>query len=183
MINKNKYSYVIQKKDYDCGVAASYALLINSRIETIKYKKLEKILKLSKNGVSYRSIASFFSQIPHLEPKVKSRVSLDFLKSETKKGRLAIVAYQTWGKPHEVKKLICGHYSVVVKVYRNKVYLLDPAAHKDWGDGVGWRILPVSEFNKLWIDREHGKIVRKWMVSVKPLKRKRSIKFANWRNL
>jgi predicted double-glycine peptidase len=178
-INKNKYKYVIQKKNYDCGVAASYALLINSKIDTIKYRTLEKILKLSKNGVSYLNIASFFSQIPDLKPKVRNQASLDLLRSETRKGRLAIVAYQSWGKPHEVRKMTCGHYSVVVKIYRNKVYLLDPAAYKDWGDGVGWRIMDVSDFNKLWIDKANGKIVKKWMVSVEPLKRKISIKFQN----
>lgn len=179
MILKNKYTYVIQKKDYDCGVAASYALLVNSKLKDVKYSQLAKTLKLTKNGVSYRNIASYFSKIADLKPKIKTRASLNELKNETKKGRLVIVNYQTWGKPHEVRKLVCGHYSVVVKVYRNKVYLLDPAAHKDWGDGLGWRVMNLREFSRLWIDKEYGKIVKRWMVSVKPLKRKKSFNLLN----
>ena len=167
---------MIQKKDYDCGVAASYALLVNSKLKDVKYSQLAKTLNLTKNGVSYRNIASFISSFSDLKPRVKTRSSLSELKNETKKGRLAIVAYQTWGKKHEVKNLRCGHYSVVVRVLRNKVYLLDPAAHKDWGDGLGWRVMDTKEFSSLWVDKEYGKIVKRWMVTVKPLKRRKSLK-------
>jgi len=179
MLNKSKYKHVIQKKDYDCGVAASYALLVNSKVKNINYRKLARNLRLSRRGVSYKNIAAFFSGISDLKPKVRVYSSLEYLRSETKKGRLAIVAYQTWGKNHEIKNLKCGHYSVAVKVLRNKVYLLDPAAHRDWGDGVGWRVIAAKDFNRLWVDKDGGKIIRKWMLSVNPLKHRKDLRLAN----
>ena len=31
----------------------------------------------------------------------------------------------------------------------NKVYLLDPGAYKDWGDGIGRRIMSTKDFAKI----------------------------------
>jgi|CXWL01.1.fsa_nt_gi predicted double-glycine peptidase len=179
MIQKKRYKYVLQKKDYDCGVAATTAMLLNAKVKGISYRKLKKELKLNRNGVASDRLTSYFSNFVDLKPKVKVRARIEDLRSETQKGRLALVMYQTWGKPHELRDLKCGHYSVCVRVYRNKVYLLDPSAHKDWGDGVGWRTIDVLEFKKLWKDKEFGKVIRGWMMTVTPFKRKKALKFDN----
>lgn len=168
MIDKNKYKTVLQKRNYDCGVAAVSMLLINSGI-SIGYKKLEKELKLSKEGVSYAVIAEYVKGFKELKPWEKENASLKDLRSELKKGRLIMVVYQSWGKRHEVEALECGHYSVVVGIKNGKLYMLDPGAYENWGDDIGWRIMDLKEFEKLWIDNDFGKIVNRWMLSVKPV--------------
>jgi len=177
---KRKYKFVLQKKNYDCGVGASATLLKNAKVVDVDYTKLGRMLRLNPRiGVLSKNISSYFSNFVDLKPKLKTRSKIDDLRRETRKGRFALVMYQTWGKPHEIKNLVCGHYGVVVKVYRNKVYLLDPGAEKDKGHGVGWRIIEAREFKKLWIDKEYGKITRGWMLSVRPLKRKKTLKFVH----
>ena len=81
-----------------------------------------------------------------------------------------MVMYQGWAKDHEIKNLVWGHYAVVVKILRNKVYLLDPGAYKDWGDGIGRRVMEIGDFQKRWVEKEKEKVIKGWMLSVKPLK-------------
>ena len=170
MIKKSQYKFVLQKKNYDCGVAAVASILLNAGIEDFSYRGLGKELKLSRRGVTIENIRLFFSKYRELKPKAKLRSTTKDLKRELKNGRLAIVAYQSWGKEHEIRNLLCGHYSVAVKIFRDQIYLLDPSGYKDWGDGIGWRVMDLYDFRKMWIDIEKGKVIKGWMLTIRPIK-------------
>ncbi len=168
MFRKSQYKVVLQKRNYDCGVAASMAILVNSGYKA-SYKKLEKDLKLTKEGVSYATIAKYFKSLSETRSKTKIKAKIKDLKSELEKGNICMVVYQSWGKPHELEELECGHYGVVVNITKDKVYLLDPGAYEDWGDGIGFRIMKLKDFKEKWVDKEYGKLVKGWMLSLKPI--------------
>lgn len=174
MFKKSKFKTVIQRRNYDCGVAASWDLLHNSGLK-VGYKYLENRLKVTKDGVSCAVIAAYFKSRKALEPKVKKNAKIIDLRKELEKGKLVMVVYQSWGKRHEQAALECGHYSVAVRMTKTRLYLLDPGAYEDWGSGVGWRIMKISDFEKKWIDKDFGKIIKGWMLSVKPVIEKRLI--------
>jgi len=73
LIQKNKYKFVLQKKDYDCGVAAVATALVNTGSESVDYEKLGRELRLSENGVLSDDIfaiflnkKSFFQNLPQI---------------------------------------------------------------------------------------------------------------------
>ncbi len=165
MFKKSNYKIVLQKRNYDCGVAATKALLINSGFKA-SYKTLEQDLKLTREGVSYTTIEKYFKSLKDVEVKVKIKAKIKDLKSELKKGNLCLVVYQSWGNKHELEALECGHYGVVVNITKYKIYLLDPGAYEDWGSGIGFRIMNLKDFEEKWVDKEYGKLVKAWMLSV-----------------
>lgn len=170
MIDKNRYKYVLQKNDYDCGVAASATLLLNAGVKRVNYFRLSKDLGVNYSGVPSSNIAKYFLKKRKLKSKLKLNSTVYELKQELAKGRICMVAYQSWGKKWEIEALECGHYSVAVGIYKNKIYLIDPTAYRDWGDGIGWRVMGISDFEKKWIDKEFGKEVKGWMLSILPIK-------------
>jgi len=170
MILKDKYRFVLQKLEYDCGVAATTTLLLNAGVRPPSYKKLGKALKLSKRGVMSQDIEKYILKYKKLDPLVFINAKLKNLRGELGRGRIAMVMYQSWGKKEEIENLDCGHYSIAVAIEKDKLYLLDPGAHKDWGDGVGFRGMSARSFARHWVDREGGYVIRGWMLSVKPLK-------------
>jgi hypothetical protein len=169
MIKKSNYKYVLQKEEYDCGVAASMSLLINCGIVGISYDKLSKDLNLSVEGVSYKTISEYFLRHKELEPKVYENANLLLLKKEVKKGNLVMIVYQGWAEESEVEKLIWGHYAIVVDIADGKLLLQDPGANEQWVKDIGWLTMDEADFEKRWIDEDAGKIVKCWMLSVKPL--------------
>ncbi len=165
MFKKSNYKIILQKRNYDCGVAATKAILINSGFKA-SYKKLEKDLDLTREGVSYKTIETYFKTLKDIKVKIKINAKIDDLKKELVTGNSCMVVYQSWGEKHEVEALECGHYGVVVKITNDKVYLLDPGAYEDWGDGIGFRIMHLKDFENKWIDKDFGKVLKGWMLSI-----------------
>ena len=171
MLKNNNYKIVLQKKNYDCGVAASAALLINSGAKKlVHYKKLAKKLKLSTRGVYSDKIASHFLLKNEIRPKIKVNSTIRDLKTELKKNRLCMIMYQGWAKEHEIDDLVWGHYAIAVKVSKNKVYLLDPGANDKDEKHLGWRVMKLPDFKKRWVEKEKNTVIKGWMLSVKTLK-------------
>jgi predicted double-glycine peptidase len=168
MFKKSNYKIVLQKRNYDCGVAATSMLLANSGVK-MGYKTIEKRLNVTKEGVSCAVIARYVKTFKNLKPRVMVNSKIKDLRSQLEKGRICMVVYQSWGKRHEQEALLCGHYSVAVRMTKTRLYLLDPGAYEDWGSGKGFRIMKINSFEKKWVDRDFGKIIKSWMISVKPL--------------
>lgn len=169
MLQKNRYKFVLQKYNFDCGVAATITILKNLGFKNVRYAKVAKELGVTREGVAPAEIVDYFRKFSNLKLKVKTGSDINDLKKELKAGSLCMIAYQSWGKPEEVKALECGHYSVAVGIDKGKVYLLDPTAYKDWGNGIGWRVMNLTDFKNKWVDKEYsGNIIKGWMLSVRP---------------
>lgn len=168
MVNKAKFKFILQKEDFDCGVAAVATLLLNAGYKAVSYPRLSRELKLSKNGVSYLTIGESLLVKKELVPKLLQGGTLQDLKREIKEGRICLILYQGWGNAAENAALKSGHYAVVVGYERSKIYLLDPSVYEDWGDDIGWRIIDEAKFASRWVDRDKNQLIRGWMVSIKP---------------
>ena len=68
MLQKSDFKFVLQKESYDCGVAATATLLVNSGYKKVNYKKLGKDLKLSTKGVLSDNIVEYVLKIANLRP-------------------------------------------------------------------------------------------------------------------
>jgi len=166
MINKSKFKFVLQKYDYDCGAAAVATILLNTGI-LFDYKQLLKDLKVTRNGTRPENIWNFFLKHLELKPKLTMGAGTTDLKKQLSKGRIAIVMYQSWGSKEEHERMECGDYAVAAGIEDEKLYLLDPTAYQDWGDGIGWRVMDINYFREKWVDKERNKVIKGWMLSAK----------------
>jgi predicted double-glycine peptidase len=92
----------------------------------------------------------------HAEYYRDSEYSLDRLRTALGRGDTVIVGYQAWlvnpgTNPHWTSKWDDGHYSVVVAMDEDFIYLMDPSA------GIGYGYIPLDEFLTRWHDVEKNR--------------------------
>lgn len=167
---KNPERIVAQKFDYDCGGAAvSTLLLMLQREEILKTNIYERLMVNPIDGTKSIYIKKLFDDedIPFLEVW---KADLTDVENVLKNGGVLLVSYQAWGNPEEIKKLECGHYSIIFDIDKDFVWLIDPSAEVEYivGSGIGVVKRPRKEFEKLWIDKgADGEIYDKWMMAVR----------------
>jgi ribosomal-protein-alanine N-acetyltransferase len=168
-IERDKYSYYLQESESDCGPAAVATVIENFlkvKFNSEKYATLARDLNLGEDGVRAEDIVDYLSKIPGLSVSSDVSCTMQDLERETGKGNLCLVAVQNGLEQDERESLESGHYAVVVGVDEKNVYMLDPTAYEDFGDGVGWWTLERSDFESRWIDFEEEMILSRWMLSV-----------------
>ncbi|MFC1743919.1 C39 family peptidase [Candidatus Riflebacteria bacterium] len=150
---------VRQAWDYSCGASALQSILVyfgkcwDREDQICKLVKVDpewgtEPIDIQKGAVEYG-----------LKATIKENLSLADLEKYYKKGIPVIVAYQAW-KDEENKKpwaedWIDGHYSIVIGIDENNVYLEDPSLIGELG------YIPREEFLRRWhdIDRQNRKLI------------------------
>ena len=175
-MDKERYSTYVQNHNYDCGAGAAAIVLLNFGASRVNYDSLMSALNVRRSGTDTHRLERYFKR-RGFEVVAQENSSVSDLRRELGKRKLCIVLYQGSGTKKEIASLKSGHYSVVAGIGRRYIYLLDPGVDEDYGDGVGWQKLKISDFKKRWLDKwkENGEEVYcvGWMLSVRP-KRKRT---------
>lgn len=168
-MDKERYTTYLQKYSYDCGAGAAGIVLLNLGNSRVNHDILMESLRVGRNGTWPYMLESYFKRRGY-DVSSKSNSTITDLRRELANDKLPIVLYQGSGTRKEMDSYKSGHYSVVAGVGTKYVYLLDPGVDIDHGDGVGWQIVDIADFEERWRDRwkERGKYVyaKKWMLSV-----------------
>jgi len=141
---------VRQATNYQCGPAALQSAMAALGVD-IKQDELAAVARTSKTtGTTPRMLAKAAIKFG-VPAKVVSRMEIADLKSFSEKGIPVIVLYQAWrdrGRPKTDWKddWDDGHYSVVIDVDEENIYLEDPGMH-----GRREKI-PHQEFLDRWHD-------------------------------
>ena len=147
---------VPQATDYSCGAASFLSILYywldHDGNESELYKELGTNPKY---GTQSEPIARA-ARKRGLSAEVRQGASISDLRLALRRGETVMVEYQAWrepGKPYKPwpEDWEHGHYSVVIGLDNENIYLMDPSAYT----GYGW--LPISEFLERWHDEDHPK--------------------------
>lgn len=170
MKRKIAFEHVLQRYDYDCGVAAVSMLLMMAGKKNVDLDELQEKLKTSEvNGTNPLDIAKYLSD-EKIQYTQKDKASLADLEEMTRSGFVCLVTYQAWYSEEEKDRLECGHYSLVVEVDEEYVWLIDPGIGTEIETGAGIGVIKKErkDFDKRWIDREvNGQVYDHWVIGVK----------------
>ncbi|HJY98445.1 MAG TPA: cysteine peptidase family C39 domain-containing protein [Patescibacteria group bacterium] len=168
---KEQFRTYLQEYQFDCGAGAAGTVILNFEGKRINHDLLMRKLIVRRNGTEPENLAFFFKRRGY-EVFSKENSTLNELRAESARGKLSIVLYQGSGTKREITNQKGGHYSVVAHMSKRYIYLLDSGVDKDYGDGIGWQILPIPVFRARWVDSwpDNGKEVcfERWRVSLKP---------------
>jgi len=170
MNRKIKFEHVLQKFDYDCGVAAVISLMMLTGKKRLMESEVEKRLKTTYElGTSPENIKRLLVE-ETVEYVEKRNIKIAELGRFINEGYVCLVVYQAWWSEEEKDNLLCGHYSIVFDIDKDFVWLIDPgiAVETEPGAGLGVVKKERKDFDKRWVDREEsGEIYDHWMVGVK----------------
>lgn len=150
---------VRQATHYSCGAASLLSVLQYwnkyDEPETELYGPLKTT---EKNGTDYANMIAF-AQKQGLSAYAEEYVTFEKIEMALRRNETVIVDYQAWpDKPVSNWKETWeeGHYSVVVAMDPDSIYLMDPSI------GGGYGYIPRGEFLDRWHDYEvrEGKEVR-----------------------
>jgi len=170
MNRKIAFEHVLQRYDYDCGVAAVSTFMSITRNTRVDLDDLQRQLKaLPASGTSPDNITNYLlkEKVPFVE-KVGSKMWE--LEELITKGYVCLVVYQAWYSEEEKNRLECGHYSIVIDIDSEFVWLVDPGVKEETEPGTGVGVVKRSrtEYDKWWIDKDAaGKVYDHWMVGVR----------------
>lgn len=168
-MDKERYTTYLQKYNYDCGAGAAGIVLLNLGNSRVNHDTLMESLRVNRNGTWPNMIESYFKKRGY-DVTSKENSTITDLRRELNNGRLPIVLYQGSGTKREMERYKSGHYSVVAGVGTKYVYLLDPGIDEDSGEGIGWQVVEISDFEERWRDRwkYKGKYAysKRWMASI-----------------
>lgn len=175
MVEREDYSIYLQKYSYDCA-AGAVGIVLRNFGEKVNHYNLMQALDIRRSGTGPGRLEEYFRR-RGFSVFSQENSSVAELKRQSNKGRLSIVLYQGSGTKREMASYKSGHYSVVAGVTSRYVYLLDPGVAQDYGQGVGWQVISVTDFRNRWLDRwkEKGKNVymQGWMLAVSRLRTRR----------
>jgi uncharacterized protein len=140
---------VRQSNGYFCG-AASFQSVLSYYGEDIRQDKAAELLDTTEEGTKVENICEGFKK-KGLDAKIAQDVSIEDLKKHLKTGNLLMVAYQAWDDNYSenINWLTTwedGHWSVVVGIDKNNIYIEDPSLLGSVG------CMPINEFLNRWHD-------------------------------
>lgn len=157
--------FFLQKYDYDCGVAVVASVLLRFQ-KAFDYDGLfEKLGTSEVVGTTSTRIVEFMNE-SGLKAKRVENSSLEVIKEMIGQGKTCIVMYQNWDNDELDDALEYGHYAIVKKIKDGKVVLQDPAINEDRGFGVGVYEHDILEFERVWIDKENGEVIKRAFICV-----------------
>lgn len=158
--------HIRQRTNYSCGPACLSMVLAFHGNAIDEQTLIRRTGATPENGLSPAGIARFLraSRYSH---KQQQRMTLALLTAYIDRGWPVVVAYQAWPhKPSQTDLGQCwdhGHYSVVVGVADNFVWLVDPSSKRKR------RRVEKTAFVASWRDIEtNGRIYRRWGVAIGP---------------
>lgn len=160
---------MVQEFDFDCGAACvgtlMYALGKKYGIEELR-KKLGTSVEI---GTDPQKIVGFLKEegVDYLQGR---NISFGDLQRLVNEGYTCLLTYQAWWSEEEKDQLLCGHYSLVLEVDDEYVWLIDPGVNKEVELGKGEGVVKKErrDFDRRWIDRsEAGEIYDHWLIAVK----------------
>lgn len=135
-----------QGKNYTCGQSVTGSVLSLYGVDKREDDLVKALHGTPKDGTHPHAIARYVRTLG-IEAEVRTRMTLDDLRAEVKRGNPVIVAYQAWGsKDSDYTEDRNGHYGVVVGIDENFIYLMDPSIR------IGYGYLTVEDFEKRWHD-------------------------------
>lgn len=167
---KSPEKIITQKFDYDCGGAAvSTLMLMVGREDVLKTDVYGRLGVNPIDGTKSIEIKKLFEEerIPYLEIW---KASLTEVENVLNNNGVVLISYQSEGSEEEIKRLECGHYSIIFDMDEEYIWLIDPSWNEEYtsGSGIGVFKMGRIEFEKLWIDKGvSGEIYDKWMLAVR----------------
>lgn len=169
IVDKERYTTYLQKYSYDCGAGAAGIVLLNLGGTRVNHDLLMESLEVTRNGTWQNKLERYFRR-RGFYTESKEGATMTDLRRSLNDGMLPIVLYQGSGTKREMDRYKSGHYSVVAGIGTKYIYLLDPGVDKDHGDGIGWQVAEIPNFEERWRDRWKikGKYFysKKWMLSI-----------------
>jgi predicted double-glycine peptidase len=147
----NPLPLVRQSTPYTCGVACLQSILYYYGQEWPEDILARELKSTEAEGTNYHEILRF-ARSRGLTAQEKEGMTIDDLRRACAVGRPIIVAYQAWGARPDMyaNDWEDGHYSIVVGVDREKVYLMDPSTLGNYA------FIPIPEFEARWHDQYNG---------------------------
>lgn len=157
---------VRQATDYSCGAAITSSILHYWNVEDTYEQSFYKGLGTTKkNGTDARKMRDFIKGYG-LKVELKEKLTIADLRTSLSKGETVIVDYQAWADEDDEldweERWEDGHYSVVVGLDENFIYLMDSSVLNSY------TYIPISEFITRWHDYEStgGKIWRNYQLGI-----------------
>lgn len=158
---------VVQKNHFECGVACVGTIL---KTMGLKYNR-ESVKKHLGTNMEYgtlpRKIKDFFES-KEIRCREKFGAEIKDLENNLKKGRLCLVAYQSWGNKKYFETLESGHYSVVFGYEKDYLWLADPfMKNKKARYEKGVRKIKKEVFGERWVDEDgKKKLYKNWYLAI-----------------
>lgn len=157
----------IQVNNYECGLACTQSLLDYAG-HSVSRLRLKKVLGTSRDIGTPPIAIKRILRSKGVKFREKQASTVNELKAQIDKGRVALVAYQAWGSKKYFESLQSGHYSIVFGYEKDFLWLMDPNVR---GGRVryrkGVRKIRKEVFLSRWRDEDcKKKIYDRWFLSV-----------------
>jgi predicted double-glycine peptidase len=147
----NRLPLTPQSTPYTCGVASLQSVLAYYGEEWREDDLAQELKADPAEGTRYGELVRFARGIG-LTAEVRQRMTIEDLTEAVEADHPVIVAIQAWSnKPRSyADDWEDGHYSVVIGIDDEKVYLMDPST-------IGnYTFIPIPQFLDRWHDAEIG---------------------------
>jgi ABC-type bacteriocin/lantibiotic exporter with double-glycine peptidase domain len=143
-----KLPIITQCNESSCGVACVQSILSHYNIGTYQEELYSKLKLDKENGIEIKNIIKFF-KTNNFDVHVKTNTSINDIKQFLKNKIPVLTVFQAW-KSDNIKSWSsiwdCGHYSVIIGIDNNNIYMMDPMIIGSYG------YIPIDEFEERWHD-------------------------------
>jgi predicted double-glycine peptidase len=143
----NQLPIIRQGTPYTCGVAVLQSILFYYGEEWREDNLAKELKSTPEDGTDYHEIIRF-ARSKGLTVETAENMTLEDLRRAVDADHPVVVAFQAWGDHPENYAAAWedGHYSIVIGVDNNNVYLMDPST-------IGnYTFVPIPEFLARWHD-------------------------------